>query len=114
MAKKRKAKRKDSRKAHGKVDPVRVQVAIQVAKIPGLKERLTNKILNDIVQRFVDTGETPRGIKVTAIKWINPSRVNETLARWKSSGDSDQTMAAARATLKGVIRRIKFSFPGFR
>jgi len=108
------SKKKDGRRKHGKVDPVRVQVSIRIARVPGLRERLTNRILNQIVRDFVDTGKTPRGIKITAINWINPVRKDPTLARWKSSSDSNQSMTQARATLRRVLRRVRFNFQGFR
>jgi len=106
--------KKDKRKTHGKVDPVRVQVAIRVPNVPGVKSRLSPAFLRKALLNFVETGVMPRGIEVDAIDWINPVRKDKGLARWKSSNDPDQSMAGARKTLRRLLRRLRFNFQRVR
>lgn len=110
MAKRKAKKKKDPRKVHGKVDPVRVQVAIKVADVPGLRSKISPAFLRAAMLQYVETGRPPRGVEIDAIDWINPSRVHPELAVWKSSKDADQSLPQARATLRRLLRRLRFNF----
>lgn len=98
------------KKNHGKVDPVRVQVAIKVPKIKGIKKLITPEFLQRAMEQFVETGEPPTGIEIKTIRWINPVRKNDALAVWKSSDDDGESIENARATLRGLLRQLRYTF----
>lgn len=117
MPRKRKPKRKQPlhTSALKKADPVRIQVAIEVARVPGLKERLTNDLLRKAAIAFIETGRNPlKGVRVKVIRWINPSRKNPSLARWKSSDDTGENLTKARKSLfrggrlRGLLHGLRF------
>jgi hypothetical protein len=113
LKKKRSSKKRiDRRKVHGKVDPVRVQVAVRVKKPRGVK--ITKAFLKAAVQRYADTGRAPRGVQIVTIRWINPVRKDPSKAVWKSSEDSGQSLSQARATLRRLLRRIPLQFSHVR
>lgn len=92
------------------VDPVRVQVSVKVADVPGAADFVTKGFLNHVMKAWIETGETPKGIKVTAIRWKNPVRKDKSLAVWKSSDSPGETLTTARTTLRRLLQRFKFDF----
>lgn len=88
------------------IDPVRIQVGIALDKnIP-----VTYDFLRGIVASWADGGKLPRGIHIVYIRWINNVRANLRLARWKDSRDKGQSLAGARATLRGLLRSVDLEF----
>ncbi len=92
------------------IDPVRVQVAIKVANIPGAEDFVTKGFLDRVMKGWIETGETPRGIEVKTIRWKNPVRKDKSLAVWKSSESPGETLTTALTTLRRLLRRFQFSF----
>jgi len=56
VAKKSSKKRKDKRKTHGKPDAVRVQVAVEVKNVPGVRKHLTAALLREAAMKYIETG----------------------------------------------------------
>jgi len=92
------------------VDPVRVQVAVKIADVPGVEDFVSKGFLDHVVKGWIETGETPRGIEIKTIRWKNPVRKDKSLAVWKSSESPGETLTTARTTLRRLLRRFKFNF----
>jgi len=84
-------KRKDKRKTHGKPDAVRVQVAVEVKNVPGVRKHLTAALLREAAMKYIETGINKKGFRVKVIRWLNPVRVDGSRARWKSSNDAGES-----------------------
>lgn len=78
-------------------DPVRVQIAVTGKKPIGV--RMTRDLMNDIINTWVETGKTPRGLRVVQVRWLNPKRVNSKLAQWKEA-TTPGAIRTARKTLR--------------
>jgi len=87
-------------------DPVRIQVGIRLLK----DAPVTHEFLRLVIMQWANTGKLPKGIKIVYVRWINPRRAAASLAVWKDSRDSDQSLEGARTTLRGLLRAGHFTF----
>jgi len=84
-------------KRQRKPDPVRIQIAIAGKKPKGVC--MTRALMDDIIEQRIMTGRLPKGLKVTSVRWINPSRKDGALARWKEAS-TPATIRKAFDTLR--------------
>lgn len=88
-----KTKRK---KRHRKVDPVRVQVSVQTKLPPGAT--VTKSLVNQAIERWAETGRTPKWLKIAAVEWQNPGRVTKKLRNWRRA-ETPTELEEARTSL---------------
>jgi|ERR1700674_683715 len=91
------------------LDPVRIQIGIRLKK----RAPITYDFLRGVVAHWADGGKLPRGIQIVYVRWINPVRARVSLAKWKDSRDSGQSLQGARKTLRGLLQStyLNISFP---
>lgn len=102
------AKKAKKRKSSG--DPLRVQVVLSVRA----KSLPPAHVLQEAVQRYMDTGEQHDLIRVSAIHWQNPGRKNAAKRDWRTADDED-SLEDARNTLHALRSgRMRLTFSAVR
>lgn len=80
-------------------DPVEVQFLIAVRQKPGT--RIPRELLEHALRQYMIGESLPRGMKIKAIAWRNPSRNKAHLRNWRGAGD--------RASLARLLRGKSFA-----
>lgn len=95
-----KRKRKSGKR---RVDAVEVQVAIQVPRI--FNKKISQKLLNEVLMAWADTGDVPRGFHINSVEWENYARGKE-----RRIAADVKSIEKARTTLNlGALFRGRFA-----